>query len=256
MLQLPFQPNSLQVHAHTIAPRMSSMPTGRDFMAVINQLSQLLKCMALMLLIVANPVIAETRMVEPQGVFAEIDTRLAQEAIRALSGGNAQQQQSMIATVKANPNQYAPPVFFWVSHVLFENGAQDEGAFWFYVGQLRARIDANICTDVSARQAVSLLNEQFGPPINQYMFQDIPKLEAMIPEVVKWDQKTPYLYDRRWINLHGMQAMMASMEGSNKHADPLVISEPEAQWDAIAAQTRTDYLKGFTQAMVELKSRK
>lgn len=132
-------------------------------------------------LMASSPAIAE-KAVPPQGEFAKIDTRLANETMQILANGTGEQKQSIIEKIKANPENYAPPVFYLLSNVLFAGGEKDEGAFWFYTGQLRARVDANLCSDSSARQTVSVLNGTFGTAINQYTFQDIPKLEALIPK--------------------------------------------------------------------------
>lgn len=195
---------------------------------------------------------AEQVVVEPTGVYAEIDTRLAIETIEALTAGGKKKRAEAIAAIEANPAEYAPPVFYVLSHVLFEKGDKDRAAFWFYAGQLRARFDANRCAEVSARQKVAVLNEQFGPPINRYTFKDIPKLEELIPQVVEWDRKTARRYDHRWINLHGMGVFLLAFEPDGP-VDPL--SLPEDQWEAIAETTRSEYLEGFRQAMSEVKSR-
>jgi hypothetical protein len=196
--------------------------------------------------ILASPfVLADTKTVAPQGEFAQVDTRLAKETIQILAKGNTKEKQNVIGKIKANPENYAPPVLYALSNVLFANGEKDEGAFWFYAGQLRARVDANICTDSSARQAVSVLNQNYGTSINQYMFQDIPKLEELIPKVVDWERKSPYNYDRRWINLHGMVAMMSGLGAKDKDTSQTSLSFPKDQWSDIAEKTRTDYLSGF-----------
>jgi hypothetical protein len=72
---------------------------------------------------------------------------------------------------------------------LVQKGDKDEGAFWFNAGQLSAHIDANRCADRSARQAVSLLNNPYGPLISQYTFDNLSMLEALIPKVVEWDRE-------------------------------------------------------------------
>lgn len=205
-------------------------------------------------LLIPSPVVAETKVVTPTGAFAQIDTRLANETIRALSTGNKKEREAAIGAIRATPENYAPPVFYLLSNVLFEMGEKDDAAFWFYVGQLRARFDANRCADTSARQAVSVLNQEYGTPINQYTFKDIPKLEALILRVVEWDRKTPHNYDHRWINLHGMSAMMSGLGAPS--SDATVLSLQEDQWNDIAEKTRTDYLDGFQQAMAQMKSMK
>lgn len=207
-------------------------------------------------LLTATPAWSETKAVKPSGEFAQIDTRLANETIQILNSGTAEEKQATIARIKARPQDYAPPVLYAVSSALFASGEKDEAAFWFYAGQVRARVDANICVDATARQAVSVLNRQYGAPINQHAFQDIAKLEALVPRVVDWERKTPYNYDRRWINLHGMGAMTSAMGTQSPGAPAALLSFPREQWNDIAEKTRVDYLSGFKNAMVQMKNRK
>ena len=199
---------------------------------------------------------SDTKIVTPRGEFAQIDTRLANKTVQILAKGTTDKKQGAIAKIKANPENYAPPVLYALSNVLFADGEKDEAAFWFYAGQLRARIDANICADSSARQAVGVLNLHYGTPINQYTFQDIPKLEKLVPKVVDWERKTPYNYDRRWINLHGMGAVMSGQGDRSKDTSQASLSYPKKQWSDIADKTRTDYLGDFRKAMAQMKSKK
>ena len=192
-------------------------------------------------------------VVRPQGEFAKIDVRLANETIRTLAKGTPAEQQRAIQSIKATPENYAPPVLYALSETLFARGEKDDAAFWFYAGQLRARFDANRCNDASARQAVAVLNQRYGEPINRHTFQDIPKLEALIPRVVQWDRATPHKYDHRWINLHGMEAMQT---GLGEKPSPKALSAPAGEWPKIADKTREDYLTGFRQAMAHVKSQK
>lgn len=187
-----------------------------------------------------------------KGEFAQIDTRLANDVIEVLAKGDPKEKLGTIQRIKDHPEEFAPPVFYVLSNVLFQLGNKDDAAFWFYAGQLRARFDANRCSDISAREAVDVLNQQFGPPINQYTFQDIPKLEALIPRVVEWDRRTPHQYDNRWINLHGMDVVMYGLDV--KPETSRTLSAPREEWEAIAEQTRKDYLNGFKEAIAQIKS--
>lgn len=200
--------------------------------------------------------LADTEVVEPKGEYAKIDVKLLNETIKILSKGSAKDKKKTVAEVKKSPEKYAPPVFYALSEVLFEDGKKDEAAFWFYAGQLRARFDANRCADISAREAVGVLNQVYGPAINRYSFQDLAKLEKLIPEVVEWDRKTPHAYDHRWINLHGMDAMIEGLGGGDSESKPPVLSLPKDQWEKIATRTRTEYLSGFRKAVAEMKKQK
>jgi hypothetical protein len=196
---------------------------------------------------------AQASTVQPQGPFAQIDTRLANETIELLDKGNAGEQQRTIERIKARPENFAPPVLYALANALFQRGEKDDAAFWFYAGQLRARFDANRCADVTARQAVRELNRTFGVAINKYAFEDLPKLEALIPRVVEWDRRTPHRYDHRWINLHGMEAMRSALGG--KSGAPTALSAPEEEWEKMAEKTREDYMGAFEKAVARMKSR-
>jgi hypothetical protein len=207
-------------------------------------------------LVASRVAVAEDVKVVPKGEYAKIDVRLANETMKALAGGTAEERRKAIETIQLSPQKYAPPVFFLLSNVLFQGGKQEEGAFWFYAGQLRARFDANRCADISAREAVGVLNQEYGSVINQFMFKDLSKLEELIPKVVEWDRKTPHDYDHRWINLHGMGAMMSGLDAEDSSEKPAALSLSEEQWGEIAEKTRADYLAGFKEALARMKTEK
>jgi len=209
---------------------------------------------ALVFLLSPAVLCAQPQSVAPQGQYAEIDTRLANDTITVLLSGSRAEKAAVIKRIKNNSKDYAPPVFYALSRVLFEQGDKDQASFWFYAGQLRGRFDANICTDSSARQAIAVLNQNFGTPINQYMFQDLAKLENLIPKVLEWDRATRYNYDHRWINLHGMNAMLSGMNGKPPPGAPAALSLPKDQWEAIAEKTREEYLSGFNEAVEKMKN--
>lgn len=198
---------------------------------------------------------AASMTVVPKGEYAQIDTRSARDTMQALAKGSSIEKQNAIASITAHSDNYAPPVFYALSHALFQDGKKDEGAFWFYAGQLRARFDANRCADVSARQAVGALNQSYGSLINQYALQDLQKLESFVLKAIEWDKNTPHNYDHRWINLHSMNALMSGFSTKDAPVVPAALSLPKEQWDSIAEKTRDDYLSGFKQAMARMKNK-
>ncbi len=190
------------------------------------------------------------------GRTARIDVALANETVKILAEGRDGDKELKIKEVQAAPEKYPPPVFYALSAAFFQKGKKDDAAFWFYAGQVRARFDANRCADETARQAVAVLNEAYGPAINEYTFKNLDKLEAMIPKVIAWDRKTPHKYDHHWINLHGMGAVLKGLGDSDVKGQTSPLSLPEDQWEKIAEETRTDYLKGFRDALAEMKKRR
>ena len=189
----------------------------------------------------------------PAGEYAKIDTKLARDTIQALTKGSAVEQDRAVAAVLKSPKDYAPPVFYVMSNVLFAKGRKDDAEFWFYSGQLRARYDANRCTDGSAADEVGILNDQYGSEINKYAFLDLDALQKTVTRVIAWDKATPHDYDGRWINLYGMNATRASLSKGNA-ADQPPLSLPENRWGQIAEMTRRDYMDGFNDALAKIKA--
>ncbi len=183
--------------------------------------------------------------IAPQGEYAQIDTRISRDAVRMLEKGSSSEREAAIAAVKAHPENYAPPVFYALSGALFSAGEKDDAAFWFYAGQLRARIDATICADSSAGEAVWTLNNRYGPQINVYAFQDMNKLKQLVPKVVEWERGLAYRYDRRWINLYGMNGVASGLLAQSGADSARPLSYPEEQWAVLAEKTRVFYLDSF-----------
>lgn len=180
--------------------------------------------------------------IKAKGVFSEIVVEKNNETIKTLQGNDKKQKKQTIETVINNPGDYNPPVLYALSRELFSQGDKDEATFWFYVAQLRARYDANLCMDNSAKQAVSVLNNEYGPDINKYAFQDIDKLEKTVNKVVDFVRTNDENYDHRWINLHGMWAVQA---GLSEEPETRELSKPKDEWEAIKKKTIDDYYNGF-----------
>lgn len=188
--------------------------------------------------------------VESKGIFAEIDVEKSNDAVMILQGKNKKNKERVIEEILASPNDYNPTVLYVLSNELFKKGEKDEGAFWFYVGQLRARIDANICADITAIQAVAILNDEYGMMINKYTIPKIDLLEEIVMKVLEFVRNNNESYDRRWINLHGMW-VFKYLTDDNKD---LKLSLPEEQWGSIKEKTINDYYEGFKEALASLKA--
>lgn len=185
---------------------------------------------------------AQTKEIKPKGIFKEIDVVRHNEAIEILNGKNKKLKQQTVDSILKNPNIYNPPVIYALSCELFSQDKKDDATYWFYVAQLRARYDANLCMDNSAKQAVSVLNNEYGPNINKYAFQDIDKLEKTVNKVVDFVRSNNENYDHRWINLHGIWAVLA---GQSDEPETRELSKPKDEWEAIKKKTVDDYYNGF-----------
>lgn len=189
---------------------------------------------------------AQTTEIKPKGVYKEISIERHNKAIERLHGTDTTSKRVIIDSVLNSPNYYNPPVLYALSKALFDAGRKYEAAFWFYVAQLRARYDANLCLDNSVKQAVAALNNEYGPAINQYAFSNIDSLEAAVTKVIEFVKNNEEAYDHRWINLHGMDAFL---NPKNKN-----ISQPPSMWAEIKKKTVEDYSNGFYEFVKRKKS--
>jgi hypothetical protein len=174
---------------------------------------------------------------EPTGIYKTIDVRLLNDTVKALRTSQGPAQQNVIDNIIARPEEFAPPVLYVLSSVLFEQGKKDEAVFWIYAAQLRGLIDANICTDRSAARMIFAMNGRYSPPIIQYCGTNMPLLTNTIRRALAWEEKTPCHYDRRWINLHGTDALTGNTNSP--------LSAPLDQWETIRQRTRDEFLNEF-----------
>ncbi|MFD0752110.1 hypothetical protein ACFQZS_18290 [Mucilaginibacter calamicampi] len=196
---------------------------------------------AIILLLISFSAYAQQNIeVAPVGIYKEIAVTEQSKMIEKLT--DSLSWKSAVLTVSQNPNKYSPPVLYVLSAMLFKNKKYDESMYWFYLAQLRGRYDANRCADATARQAVTILNNDFGPEINQYAFKHIDQLKATIEKVVTFVQNNEELYDNRWINLHGIDAMSKSLNGNSKNRE---LSLPQKDWPKIKKQTVDNYYSDF-----------
>lgn len=186
---------------------------------------------------IITPGFAQTTQIKPKGVYKEIDVERHNKVMEIFNGSDKALKDKTVDAVLSSPNDYNPPVLYALSKELFERGRKREAAYWFYVGQLRARYDANLCLDNTAKQAVSILNGTYGPDINKFAFGNIDSLELTVNKVVDFVRTNTENYDHRWINLHGMDAFQ------NEKGKEL--SQPKDKWPEIKTKTIDDYYKGF-----------
>ncbi len=193
---------------------------------------------------------AQTKEIKPTGVFKEIDIARHNEAIAILKGNNKQLKQQTVDSILNNPHYFNPTVLYVLSRELFNQGQKEDAMFWFYVAQLRARYDANLCMENSAKQIVAVLNGEYGPDINKYAFKDIEKLEKTVIKVVAFVRENEENYDHRWVNLHGMDAMISGMGNSTENKE---LSQPKDKWTAIKKETVDEYYNGFIEYVKGMK---
>ncbi len=172
--------------------------------------------------------------VQPQGEFAEIQIEPSFSLTKKILNGDL----ASANLISKSPGSYNPPALAAAANTLLKSNP-DRAMYLFYLGQLRARSDANKSLDPSAKAGMGVFNQKFGSQINQHAFKDITKLKTIVEKVVKDDKTLARNYDPRWISLHGMDAF-------DKES---IRFEPKSKWNAVNNKTRNDYYSGFKSAL-------
>lgn len=190
-----------------------------------------------------------TYFLAPKGDYASIDTKpLA--VMEKLNKTTAHESDSLIQQIEQHSENYPPPVFFSLANLLYRQGNGDDAIFWYNAGKLRGDFDADRCADISAKDAVQVMVMSMPIALRKSQFNDLDKLQTIIEKVIKWDKDTPYDYDYRWINLHGMDAMGSSLgDASGK---PMTV--PRETWDNLALKNRDQYQKGLDDVLAKKRA--
>lgn len=83
-----------------------------------------------------------------------------------------------------------PLEMFLPAFILFQNGEKDQAVFWFYAAQLRVRYQLAF-QQGDRGQLLQIMLMTTGPPINNYAFHDVKKLDRLIGQVLEWDKTAP-----------------------------------------------------------------
>lgn len=192
----------------------------------------------------------QTVQVAMRGEYAQIDTKPIAATMLQLQQTSGSENDALIAQIEHEPENYAPPVLFVLAKVLFAKGNLDDAIFWFNAARLRGDFDASRCADPSARSAIPALVNSIPVALRRAQFDNLDKLTAIVDRVVQWDKSTPYNYEYRWINLHGLNALSSGLGDASANDKPL--SLPQEQWPALAEKNRMDYLASLDTAIAQI----
>jgi len=185
--------------------------------------------------------------VQPPDAYDKIDVKESLIAMEGLIKGSTAEQDLLAKEISAHSDRYIPPVLYALAAALFRNHKPEGALFWSAAAQLRARYDIARCADVSVEDTAEVLEDEYTTEIRQYIAANPDAYERAADRALKWDQITPFNYDCRWINLHGMGAFGAG---------PVELSKPESKWPILHLNARTDFLEDEKKLLKRLRTTK
>lgn len=180
-----------------------------------------------------------------QGEIATVHNgpmKLLVQRLRATAG---QENDGLVSQMLKSPGDYQPMALIALAELLHKRGQLDDALFWLNAGWLRAFQDAALSTDSSVYSAAAMAG--FGD--KELFLQQIgnpDKLNGIVERVLKWDEATPYNYDRRWI-AHSGAKVMANALNNVAQTGPLLV--PREQWEGLGKKTRAEYPRVVAQML-------
>jgi len=178
-------------------------------------------------------------VVQPQGVYAEIRIDDQNRTMKQLY--DVKTRNATVDTIFNNIGHYNPPVMYLFSQALFLNGEKESAIEWYLYAQLQAMYDANLCADNTAKQAVLILEENSRPVLGEFLKMNKKMVKDAVVKIVALFSELPTDYDRRWINLHGMDSFAGAF-GDTITTTPKLSAEAE-MWPKIKERTIREFRK-------------
>lgn len=183
--------------------------------------------------------------VERKGQYANIDVEASNAAAKILILGDEDEREATIAAVMQEPNRFNPTALYMLAQALYDMDRREEAVYWLLVGEIRARIDATICAEASARQGVSVLRQSVKRDLMLYMVENAEENVETLDRAIAYIREHDAEYDRRWINLHGMGVFIAGMAEDGDSASQEELSAPEDTWPQLKAEALEGYREGY-----------
>jgi hypothetical protein len=179
-------------------------------------------------------------------IYETIDIKITRDVEAKLLRGSPADKNLAIKQIISNPQLFAPPAFYALANAVAAEGDMDKALYWFYVGQLRANVDASISSDPSSKSGVVMLNSIISDNIRKHQFNIVNRLEELVLSVLDYDKNTAASYDRRWISIYGMKAARSARFNE---AAPTELTIPELEWGVSSDKARRDWHNGFISAL-------
>lgn len=166
---------------------------------------------------------------------------LTEVTIKILCGQSNKDRDKCIESIEKAPENYSPLVFFVLAAILYKQRRPfEQTGFWLFFGELRAQFDAGKCKDSSVYGSVSTLRSEICGGVFEEVFkQSVTTLETIMNRVIQADEHIAHNYNPYWINLYGLSASLARLDGNI--LDEKDLSVPVKEWDRIAQETRITF---------------
>lgn len=143
---------------------------------------------------------------------------LIEEDLTAMLQGTLQQRELAVETIIAHPERVEPTNLIFVAQHLFARGDRAQGAFWFYVWQIRSAPWAQFGSPDGAAALRGALNATVGPLFNEWAGSDLPAMVDLMARASRFEAKAP-LYGKRPDGVSAQKWADAVMKQRASHSE-------------------------------------
>jgi hypothetical protein len=197
--------------------------------------------------------IAQQYAYDSASVYNEINIEKELKMVHILKVAGKKAKQKVLDSIEQNINRYNPLVLYEASRILFRDRKEYEATYMFYLAQLRARIDVELCLDTSVATTLTTLNNRYGPGINHFIFLHRDSAKSIVNRVVQFVRTNTETYDHRWIALYGDMLQISNARSLKMTNDKIIL--PSQQWQRVKEKTISDYYESFLDFFKTIKYR-
>ncbi len=197
--------------------------------------------------------IAQQYAYDSASVYNEINIDKELSMIHILKAADKKAKQIVLDSIEQNINSYNPLVLYEASRILFRDRKEYVATYMFYLAQLRARIDVELCLDTSVATTLTTLNNRYGPGVNHFIFLHRDSAKSIINRVIQFVRTNAETYDHRWIALYGDMLQISNARSLKMTNEKIVL--PASKWQEVKELTIKDYYDNFLE-FLKYKSRR
>lgn len=169
--------------------------------------------------------------VETNGKFTNVtvdgpELRKQNEFLKRLQGtpiNDVSARQDLLARY----NELSPPFLYELARRTFPI-SKEEAVKWYFMGTIRARLDAVLCTDRTSAQGISFL-PQMAFEVGNFIQENSGISGKIGVDLLEGDDLMKGTASPWWICSHGMQAIGKAVQGENPKE--LTWLKPQAEWE-------------------------
>lgn len=137
---------------------------------------------------------------------------------------------------------FYPPALFAASKAAYDADKKHMASFFFYLAQLKTKIDINLSKVPGAFNTYKTLTQVYGERIENFCLQNIDSFKRTVIKVIEICDVNEGNYDHKWVALHSSLSKINKPYHSISEEDVIL---PKEDWAEIKLKILNEYYVNF-----------